>query len=128
MLTLHDTHMMLRFLLVGIVNTGFGISTYWLFLFAGLPYHWASLFSLMLGIIFSFNSHRLAVFKTNGGFVRYVIVWLCIYFINIGLIAMIRDSVGDYFAGLALLPVNAALSFLLLKHFVFRAHKRYGFT
>jgi putative flippase GtrA len=120
-----ETSMLLRFLVVGIVNTGFGISVYWLLLYAGFLYQWASLLSLLLGIIFSFNTHKLAVFKTGGFFFRYVMIWIAIYFIHIKLISMIRDDIGDYFAGIAVLPVNLVLSFMLMKHFVFRKVKDY---
>lgn len=121
-----DTGSLLRFLAVGVINTGFGIGVYWLLLYAGMPYQGASLFSLILGIIFSFNSHRVAVFRTDGRFFRYILVWLSIYFANIALIAMIRDDIGDYLAAIALLPVNVVLSFILMKRFVFRSVKKYG--
>ncbi|MGR8979433.1 MAG: GtrA family protein [Gammaproteobacteria bacterium] len=112
-----------RFLIVGSINTLFGISVYWLLLYSGFNYRWATLFSLVLGVIFSFNSHRLAVFKTDGCFVRYVIVWLLIYFLNIALISVIRNHTGDYLAGIALMPLNVIVSFVLMKHFVFRLAK-----
>lgn len=126
MISFRDTGILLRFIAVGVVNTCFGICIYWLLLYVGLSYQWASLFSLLLSIIFSFNSHKLAVFKTNGGFFRYVLVWGGIYFFNIEIISVIRVYTGDYFAAVALLPVNATLSFLLLKRFVFQPNKGYG--
>lgn len=120
--------MMLRFLGIGVINTFFGISVYWLLIYAGLPYQFASLLSLILGIVFSFNSHRRVVFKTGGRFFTYVVVWIFIYFVNIEMISMIRDFTGDYIAGLVLIPVNATLSFVLMKSFVFRSGKGYGYT
>jgi putative flippase GtrA len=126
MISIRDKGILLRFLMVGVVNTSFGISVYWLLLYVGLSYQWSSLFSFIFSIIFSFNSHRLAVFKTSGGFFRYVFIWLSIYFINIELISVIRDDIGDYLAGIAILPFNIVLSFILMKHFVFRPVKEYG--
>jgi putative flippase GtrA len=123
-----ETSILLRFLVVGIVNTCFGIGVYWLLLYAGFLYQWASLLSLLLGIIFSFNTHKVAVFKTGGFFFRYVVIWIAIYLINIELITMIRDDIGDYFAGIAVLPVNVVLSFMLMKHFVFRQVKEYNIS
>jgi len=123
MISHRDTGILLRFLMVGVINTAFAVGLYWLFLYAGLSYQWASLLSLILGIIFSFNSHRLAVFKTGGGFFRYVLVWVSIYFVNIELISIIRDDIGDYIAGIAVLPANVTLSFALMKYFVFRPVK-----
>lgn len=126
MISLRDTAILLRFIAIGVVNTCFGISIYWLLLYIDIPYQWATLFSLVLSIIFSFNSHKLAVFKTKGGFFRYVLVWVGIYFFNIEIISIIRVYIGDYYAAVALLPVNATLSFLLLKRFVFQLNKGYG--
>jgi putative flippase GtrA len=117
----------LRFLVVGIVNTCFGIGVYWLLLYAGFYYQWASLLSLLLGIIFSFNSHRAAVFRTEGRFFCYVLIWAFIYFINIEIISILREYIGDYIAGIVLAPINATLSFLLMKRFVFQSKKYFGF-
>jgi putative flippase GtrA len=128
MILLQDKGILLRFLLVGIVNTGFGVGTYWLLLYLGLTYQWASLFSLILSLFFSFNSHRLGVFKVKGGFFRYVLVSAFIYSVNIELITIIRDYTGDYFAAIAVLPVNVSLSFILMKYFVFRREKEYGIS
>ena len=121
-----DPFIIVRFLTVGAVNTLFGIGSYWLFLYAGMNFRWAALLSLITGIIFSFNSHRLIVFKTDGGFIRYFLVWLIIYLINIFLLSVCRDYVGDYYAAFAVLPANAALSYLLLKFFVFHRDKIYS--
>lgn len=126
MISLRNPGILLRFLAVGVVNTAFGIGVYWLLLYTGLAYPWASLLSLLVGIVFSFNSHRLAVFKTGGDFFRYVSVWASIYFVNIELISIIREDTGDYVAGIAVLPVNVVLSFILMKRFVFRPAKEYG--
>jgi putative flippase GtrA len=124
----HDMKILLRFLVVGIVNTCFGVGVYWLLLYAGFPYQWASLLSLILSIIFSFNTHKLAVFRIGGAFSRYILVWTFIYFVNIELISIIRDSTGDYLAGIAVLPINVALSFTLMKRFVFRRVKGYSIS
>lgn len=111
----------IRFLIVGMINTLFGIGIYWLLLYLGSNYQWASAMSMVLGIIFSFINHRTLVFKAKGRFVRYILVWLFIYVVNIALISIIREYIGDYMAGIALLPVNIFLGFVLMKQFVFPA-------
>ena len=115
-----------RFLATGALNTLFGVAMYWLFLYIGLSYQWASALSLVLGILFSFNSHRALVFRTSGRFVRYVLVWALVYVVNIAFIAATRDYVGDYIAGVILLPVNIVLSFVLMRRFVFQEVKEQG--
>ena len=121
-----DVALAVRFVAAGALNTLFGVAIYWLLLYVGLSYQWASALSLVLGIIFSFNSHRALVFRTRGRVVRYVLVWGFIYVVNIAFIAATRDYVGDYVAGVLLLPVNVICSFMLMKRFVFQEVKEQG--
>ena len=97
-----------------------------LFLWIGLPYPVAAGLSLVLGVAFSFNSHRLLVFKAKGRFLRYVLVWLAIYGIDVALIALLRDHVGDYLAGIVLVPIIIVLSFVLMSRFVFKDRLEQG--
>ena len=110
----------LRFLAVGALNTLFGLCVYWLMLRIGMAYQFASAVSLVLGIVFSFNSYRALVFRERGRFIRYVLVWVCVYAVNIALISALRESTGDYYAGVILVPVNAAFSYILMRQFVFQ--------
>lgn len=128
MLSNFDAGMVFRFLAVGVLNTLFSVGVYWLLLYMGLVYQWAVALSLVLGVVFSFNNHRSLVFKARGGFVRYVLVWVFIYVINITLISVIRKYVGDYVAAVVLLPVNVILSFMLMKWFVFQGIKGRGIS
>lgn len=121
-----ETKIVVRFLVVGTINTVFGLGIYWLLLSVGLSYQWASLLSLFLGILFSYNNHRVTVFKSRGKFAIYVLVWFFIYFANIALISAIRNYIGDYLAGVAIMPVSIVLSFVLMKWLVFRPVKGYG--
>jgi len=114
------------FLVVGAINTLFGLGIYWLFLYAGLSYPLASLLSLFAGVLFSYNNHRKAVFKSRGRFLVYVLVWFFIYVVNIALISAVRNYIGDYFAGVATLPVIIILSYVLMKWLVFRPFKEIG--
>jgi putative flippase GtrA len=108
-----------RYVMVGGANTLFGLSVYWLLLYAGVPYQWASAASLIMTIVLGFKAHGRVVFHVKGSFARYVLAWTGIYLISIAIIAAIRDEVGDYVAGVSLLPVTALLGFLLMKRFVF---------
>lgn len=114
---------LLRFLVVGCMNTGFSYSIYAFLLYVGVDYRLASLGSFLLGILFSFRTQGALVFRNaeRSRFTRYLSVWLSLYLVNIGLIAMImRFGVTSYWAGaLALLPVVAA-SYALQRFYVFR--------
>lgn len=109
----------LRFLLVGGLNTLLGISVYGILLRTGAPYPLASGISLALGIVVGFQAHRHLVFRRHGLFVRYLAVWVCIYGLANFLIWILQRWVGAFLAGVAAMPVNAAVAFLALRHFVF---------
>jgi putative flippase GtrA len=111
----------LRYVVVGAANTLFALSVYWLLLYVGVPYQLASAGSLIAALVLGFKAHGRVVFHAKGSFLRYVLAWTAIYFVSIALIAAIRGYVGDYVAGVSLLPVTTLLSFLLMKRFVFVA-------
>lgn len=111
-----------RFMLVGVLNTGFSYSVYALLLYLGLPYALANLGAALLGIVFSFCTQGQIVFGNHDKrlIFRFAAFWLVIYAFNIALIAaFIRLGLDAYAAGaLALIPVAAA-SFLVQKFLVF---------
>ena len=112
-----------RFLAVGMLNTGFSYSVYAFFVWLGLSYVLANLLSLLAGIMFSFRTQGKLVFG-NGDvrlFGKYVVVWLLIFLVNISCIrAALSLGANAYLAGaLALLP-TVALSYVLQKFVVFR--------
>jgi putative flippase GtrA len=113
---------LLRFVLVGVLNTGFSYLVYVGLLYAGVHYVLANLGALVLGIVFSFRTQGLLVFGNPEWrrLRRFVPVWGFMFLINTGLIALLlRFGFNAYVAGaLALLPV-VALSYLLQKFFVF---------
>ena len=118
-----DRAQFLRFLMVGMLNTGFSYGVYAALIWLGLPYVWANLGSLVLGILFSFRTQGRLVFRNaaNRLFGRFVVAWSVIFVLHTGIIAgFVRVGANAYLAGaLALVPV-ALLSFVVQKFFVFR--------
>ncbi len=116
----------IRFLIVGTINTGFSYGLYSLFLFLGLEFKIASLFSLIISIIFSFTTQGRLVFKNNNNrlFFRFAFCWLLIYFFNIFLIGkLIAYGFNAYESGaIALIPVTL-FSYFVQKIVVFRKNK-----
>ena len=112
-----------RFLAVGVLNTGFSYGVYALFVWIGLSYVFANLLSLLAGILFSFRTQGRLVFGNADArlFGKYVFVWLLIFLVNIGCIrAAMSFGANAYVAGaLALLP-TVALSYVLQKFVVFK--------
>ena len=112
-----------RFLAVGVLNTGFSYAVYALFVWVGLSYVFANLLSLLAGILFSFRTQGRLVFGNADVrlFGKYVFVWLLIFLVNIGCIRVAMSfGANAYVAGaLALLP-TVALSYVLQKFVVFK--------
>lgn len=117
-----NRHQFVRFLLIGIGNTGFSYGLYAALLFLGLQYQVASLLALLLGIAFSFITQGNVVFRnaTRYTFLKFVVAWMLIYVINILIIGLLmRLSMNAYLAGaVATMPVTL-ISYFILKFAVF---------
>ncbi|WP_428644997.1 GtrA family protein [Roseibium sp.] len=117
---------LIRFVLVGAINTAFGYAIYTLGLFVGLPYWLASLIALLLGIAMSFFTQGKFVFRTSltGRLPVFVAMWAVIYLANILLIRILAAWGANYYlaGALALIPV-VILSFSLNRLVVFRVQK-----
>jgi putative flippase GtrA len=119
----HDRWRLARFVVVGIVNTGFSYGVYALLIVLGLSYAVANLVALLFGIVFSFKTQGRLVFRqtSNRRLWRFVLVWAVIYAANTALIGLIISRGFDpYTAGALTLPVNVILSYVAQKYFVFR--------
>jgi putative flippase GtrA len=113
---------MIRYSFVAIINTIFSYGVYALGVYLGFIYQIASLASIILGIIFSFMTQGLLVFKgvSIASFVRYVVVWGALYLVNVWLIGWAQKIFSNlYIAGaVATLPI-ALMGYLLMKFFVY---------
>ncbi|MCL2335252.1 MAG: GtrA family protein [Endomicrobia bacterium] len=113
----------ISFLFVGALNTVFGYSMYALFIFLGLKYPVAVLFSTILGVLFNFKTIGVLVFKNgdNRLILRFFAVYAIIYVLNVAGLALLKSagSQNMYINGLILVLPLALLSFFLNKKFVF---------
>lgn len=115
-------HRVLRFLVMGGINTGFSYGVYALLVYCGVNYALSNLGSLILGILFSFRTQAAFVFRdaASGLFLRYVMVWAVLYGANILMIgSLIRFGANAYSAGAMAIVPTAILSYFLQKSFVF---------
>jgi putative flippase GtrA len=112
-----------RFVLTGTINTGFSYCIYAACIFAGAGYAVASAASLIGGILFSYKTTSRLVFRKPSGasLQRFAACYGVVYGFNL-LLLKILDSFGidPYVCGLIAAVPTAALSFALLKLFVFR--------
>ncbi len=112
-----------KYILVGIVNTIFGYSLFALFIYLGLHYSLAVLFSTVIGIIFNFKTIGTMVFKSsnNALIYKFFMVYAITYVLNvIGLKILINFDINTYLAGMLMLVPTTIVSFLLNSKVVFR--------
>jgi len=113
----------LRFGVVGILNTIFSYSIYALGIYLGLTYYVASLISMIVGVMVSFATQGRLVFRAQlkGRFPSYLLMWLLLYLVNVGTIRwLLTFDLNQYVAGLiAAIPVVIA-SFVLQKFIIFK--------
>lgn len=114
---------LLRFVLVGGLNTVFGMGVYCLAIFVGLPYFVATLVSNVLGVLFNFLTTGNLVFH-NGNprlIFRFMTCYVVIYFVNTGVVKLfLAWGMNSYWAGILATPVVALCSYFLLKRFVYK--------
>lgn len=113
---------LLRFLLVGGINTVVGYALFAGFVWAGLPYPAAIGLATVMGVAFNFQSTGRLVF---GGaplsqLGRFVAVYVVVYLLNLGGVALLlHTGLNIYVANaLVILPL-ALIAFVLQRRFVF---------
>jgi putative flippase GtrA len=113
----------IRFLITGVINTGFSYVLYSLLLFLGFEYKLANFIALILGVVFSFTTQSKFVFynKSFGLLFNFTICWLIIYAFNIFLIGkLIEINFNAYQAGaITLIPITV-FSYFMQKLLVFK--------
>ena len=105
----------IRFVLIGLLNTAFGVGVYCLFVYWGIPYRVAVLLNFKtIGTFVFRNTKNRLIFK-------FVAAYVIVYFINIGLIHLLLElsDLNEYIAGIIVTPIVAIASFVLQKRFVF---------
>lgn len=117
------SHQIIRFILVGGLNTAFSYSVYAGLMYIGLNYIIANFCALVLGILFSFRTQGALVFNNLDGrlIFRFAGSWALLFVLNIGLIyILMRAGLNAYAAGaVALVPITVT-SYFVQKVMVFR--------
>ncbi len=114
----------IKFVLVGAVNTAFGTGIYCGLVYIGIYYKLAVLLSTVLGVLFNFKTTGRIVFnnKENRFIFKFMLSYVIVYFINIGLIKLLLqfNGMNEYIAGIVASPISALISFCIQKEFVFQ--------
>jgi putative flippase GtrA len=112
-----------RFLAVGVLNTGFGYGCYSVLVLIGLPLWLCVAGSTVLAIFFNFASYGRIVFDSSSGralprfLLGYGLIGLLNYLLLAGLGAL---GLGPLPAQALLLPVLAVAGYTTMRFFVFR--------
>jgi putative flippase GtrA len=119
-----DASRIVRFLATGVLNTAFGYAVYAVLLWMGLPYAAALLLATIVGVVFNFFSYGKLVFQGETGkrtFVRFVIAYLAIYALNVGLLHLGTQGLGwnAYVAQAACMVPIVVVSWMLMNRWVF---------
>ena len=119
---LFHNRIIIRYLLVGGMNTAFSFSVYSLFVLFGIHYSVSNFLALVFGIIFSYITNGKFVFRhlSRGAIVRYVIIWGLPYMLQLAIISLVMSLGGGVIlgGGVALI-ITVPASFVLQKYFVF---------
>lgn len=106
------------FLFVGAINTIFGYSIFYFFIFLNLSYYLSFLIASLFGLIFNFMTTGRIVFKSKNIrlFYKYILTSIILYFLYIGLFKIINGYINNfYISGLITMMLTAFLSFYLNK-------------
>jgi putative flippase GtrA len=114
---------LIRFSIVGIINTVASYLVFALFIWAGVHYVFASLAASSIGMLMGFKLHGAFVFDHPGDhrFLRFMGISFLIFACSLGIQALARISVNDYLAGAIAAAITIPISFLLNQAFVFHA-------
>ena len=115
--------LIIKYIIVGVVNTSFGYGVYWSFLQLDFNFAVAAFFSTVLGIIFNFFTIGNFVFKSKidtNIFYKLLLSYEFRYLLSIGGIAFFHFYGMNYeIAGAVTIFLNAIIGFFLNKNIVF---------
>lgn len=111
------------FLAVGALNTLVGYALYAVFILCGFTVAYALGGATALGVVFNYFSTGKLVFRNTGlqKLLLFIAAYIVIYLVNLVLIKLLQSiGLGPLAAQAILLAPIAVLSFILMKHSVFK--------
>lgn len=117
----HLVHL-IRFTLVGVINTLSAFGVFASILWLGIHYMLATLIGGLVGVIIGFRLHGSFVFRQSGKgrFVHFVIIFLLMYLLNIGIQTVARSYLNAYVAGALASCFTIPISYVFNRIFVFQ--------
>lgn len=117
--------LLIRYLLIGVLNTAFGYSMFALLVYSGLHYTVALFLATIAGILFNFKTFGRFVFGRSDWRLigRFFAVYGFLYLINVAIVFVIMLYVHNvYLANAIALIFIASLGFVLNRSFVYAHH------
>jgi putative flippase GtrA len=115
-----EARLILRFLAVGLLNTGFGYVIFALLIAVHLAEPIALIGAAMAGIAFNYKTLSLLVFKSPGSLLRFLGAYTLVIGLNTGALRALNGmGFGALAAQAVLTGPAAALSFFLQRYYVF---------
>lgn len=118
-----ESKIIVRFLLVGILNTLFSYSVFSLLVFFDIKADTSLLISYIFGIAFNFSTFSRLVFESSGynKKEKFIIVYIFLYLLNVLLLNLMQLLITNlYFCQFILLLPMAATTYYLNSKFVFK--------
>lgn len=113
-----------KFIITGFINTLFGYLVFSLLIYLNLEYKIALFISYLFGIIFNFITYKFFVFNVpfnTKRLVRYLIVYIVTYNINLYLLSFVFEIFRNYYISqIFVLPIIVLLTWFLLNKWVFK--------
>ena len=116
--------LIIKYIIIGGVNTCFGYGVYWSLLQLDFNFAFAALLSSVLGVIFNFFTFGQLVFESKNDtntFYKFVCVYGFRYLVSISGIALLHSYGMSYeIAGALIIILTAIIGFFLHKNIVFK--------
>jgi putative flippase GtrA len=112
---------LMRFYQAAIINTTFGLSTYFLLVWLGLNLYAAQAISHVMGMTFNYFTYSRHVFRgASPAKIRFALSYIIYYFVNLASLFIIsRFILSPYVAGFLAAFSTSLLNYFILKRFVF---------
>jgi putative flippase GtrA len=114
---------LLRFLIIGSINTLFSYSLFCFFIAIKTPHVLAISLAYVCGVTFNFQTIGRFVFKSHNNrlIFKFTLVYLLLYVINLGTIELTNHFIANWYLSGGITSIFcAAISFILNKYWVFK--------
>ena len=114
---------LLRFLVIGSINTLFSYSLFCFFIAIKIHHVLAISLAFVCGVTFNFQTIGRFVFKSHNNrlIVKFILVYLLLYVINLGTIELVNHFIANWYLSGGITTIFcAAISFILNKCWVFK--------